>query len=249
MTTLLETREVSKFYRMGETKVAALSGASVSISEHEFVAIRGTSGSGKSTLLNIIGGLDRPSKGEVIFEGRTLPLSDKKAMARYRLHSVGMIFQNFNLIPAMTAAENVALALAFAGVRGVARQRRAHELLSRVGLESRVSHRPAQLSGGEQQRVAIARALANRPRLLLADEPTGNLDSTRAEDILQLLREMVDQDGLTIMMVTHDHELTARFAHRSLSMKDGAVVDAQLSNNGHEQLSHEILRHFSTSPA
>ena len=249
MSTLLETREVSKFYRMGETKVAALSGASVSINEHEFVAIRGTSGSGKSTLLNIIGGLDRPSKGEVIFEGRTLPLSDKKAMARYRLHSVGMIFQNFNLIPAMTAAENVALALAFAGVRGVARQRRAHELLSRVGLESRVNHRPAQLSGGEQQRVAIARALANRPRLLLADEPTGNLDSTRAEDILQLLREMVDQDGLTIMMVTHDNELAARFAHRSLAMKDGAVVDAQIFSNGHEQLNHEILRHFATSSA
>ena len=249
MTTLLETREVSKFYRMGEAEVAALSHASVSIRENEFVAIRGTSGSGKSTLLNIVGGLDRPSEGDVIFEGHALPLANKKAMARYRLHSVGIIFQNFNLIPAMTAAENVALALAFAGLRGVARQRRAHELLSRVGLEERVSHRPAELSGGEQQRVAIARALANRPRLLLADEPTGNLDSTRAEDILQLLREMVDHDGLTILMVTHDHELAARFADRSLAMKDGAVIEAHTSSNGHEQLNHEILRHFATRSA
>jgi putative ABC transport system ATP-binding protein len=224
MSTLLETREVSKFYRMGEVRVAALAGASVSVGEHEFVAIRGTSGSGKSTLLNIVGGLDHPSAGEVLFDGHALVLSDKKEMARYRRHSVGMIFQNFNLIPSMTAAENVALALAFGGLRGAARGRRAHELLSRVGLEGRVNHRPTELSGGEQQRVAIARALANRPRLLLADEPTGNLDSTRAEDILQLLRGMVEHDGLTILMVTHDQELATRFASRSISMKDGAVV-------------------------
>jgi putative ABC transport system ATP-binding protein len=226
MSTLLETHQVSKFYRMGEAQVAALAGASVSVGENEFVAIRGTSGSGKSTLLNIVGGLDHPSEGEVLFEGRALVLSDKKEMARYRRHSVGMIFQNFNLIPTMTAAENVALALAFGGLRGSARQRRAYELLSRVGLEERVKHRPSELSGGEQQRVAIARALANRPRLLLADEPTGNLDSTRAEDILQLLREMVEEDGLTVLMVTHDHELAARFATRSILMKDGTVVEA-----------------------
>jgi putative ABC transport system ATP-binding protein len=224
MPTLLETHRVSKFYRMGEVQVTALAGASVSVGEQEFVAIRGTSGSGKSTLLNIVGGLDHPSEGEVFFEGRALVLSDKKEMARYRRHSVGMIFQNFNLIPSMTAAENVALALAFGGLRGAARQRRADELLSRVGLEERVNHRPAELSGGEQQRVAIARALANRPRLLLADEPTGNLDSTRAEDLLLLLREMVEEDGLSILMVTHDQDLAARFAGRSISMRDGTVV-------------------------
>jgi putative ABC transport system ATP-binding protein len=211
---------------MGEAQVVALAGASVSVGEHEFVAIRGTSGSGKSTLLNIVGGLDHPSEGEVFFEGRELILSDKKEMAHYRRHSVGMIFQNFNLIPSMTAAENVALALAFGGLRGSERQRRACELLSRVGLEERVNHRPAELSGGEQQRVAIARALANRPRLLLADEPTGNLDSTRAEDILQLLRGMVEHDGLSVLMVTHDQELAWRFASRSISMRDGAVVEA-----------------------
>jgi putative ABC transport system ATP-binding protein len=229
MSTLLETRQVSKSYRMGEVEVSALLDASISVGEQEFVTISGTSGSGKSTLLNIVGGLDHPSDGEVIFAGSPLVLSDKKKMAQYRRHSVGMIFQNFNLIPSMTAAENVALALAFGGLRGRERQRRANELLTRVGLEERVSHRPSELSGGEQQRVAIARALANRPRLLLADEPSGNLDSTRAADILQLLRDMVDNDGLTVLMVTHDRELGARFATRSISMKDGAIVQAHAS--------------------
>ena len=224
MSTILETRQVSKFYRMGKVEVPALLDASLSIGEQEFVTISGTSGSGKSTLLNIVGGLDHPSNGEVIFEGRPLVLSNKKKMAHYRRHSVGMIFQNFNLIPSMTAANNVALALAFGGLRGSERQRRANELLSRVGLEERVNHRPSELSGGEQQRVAIARALANRPRLLLADEPSGNLDSTRAEDILRLLRDMVEHDGLTVLMVTHDRELGARFATRNISMKDGAII-------------------------
>ncbi|HKG47219.1 MAG TPA: ABC transporter ATP-binding protein [Pyrinomonadaceae bacterium] len=235
MSTLLETRKVSKFYRMGKVEVPALSDASLSIGEQEFVTISGTSGSGKSTLLNIVGGLDHPSGGQVIFEGRPLVLSNKKKMAQYRRHSVGMIFQNFNLIASMTAADNVALALAFGGVRGRERRRRANDLLSRVGLAERVNHRPAELSGGEQQRVAIARALANRPRLLLADEPSGNLDSTRAEDILRLLRDMVEQDGLTVLLVTHDRELGARFATRNISMKDGRIVEA---------FDHESTRHL-----
>ncbi|HKR11464.1 MAG TPA: ABC transporter ATP-binding protein [Pyrinomonadaceae bacterium] len=224
MTTLLETHQVSKFYRVGEAQVSALSDVSITIREQEFVTICGTSGSGKSTLLNIVGGLDHPSDGAVEFAGRPLVLSNKKEMARYRRYSIGMIFQNFNLIPSMTAGENVEIALAFGGVRGSARRTRAHELLTRVGLEQRVDHRPGELSGGEQQRVAIARALANRPRLLLADEPSGNLDSTRARDILELLREMVDRDGLTVLMVTHDRELSECFAHRSISMKDGLIV-------------------------
>src|ERR671912_373993 len=146
-------------------------------------------------------------------------------MARYRLRSVGMIFQNFNLITSMTAAENVELALAFGGMTGRARERRARELLEGVGLGDRMDHRPAELSGGEQQRVAIARALANRPRLLLADEPTGNLDSTRAHELLSLLREMVASDRLTVLLVTHDHELAGSFADRIIMMKDGKVVD------------------------
>jgi putative ABC transport system ATP-binding protein len=221
---LLETREVSKHYRMGESLVVALDRASISVDEGEFVALQGTSGSGKSTLLNLLGGLDQPTEGEVVFEGRSLAPLDKKEMARYRRRSVGMIFQNFNLITTMTAAENVELALAFGGLAGREREQRARELLGRVGLAERGDHRPTELSGGEQQRVAIARALANRPRVLLADEPTGNLDSTRAAELLQLLREMVGRDRLTVLMVTHDRELASRFADRTIQMKDGKIV-------------------------
>jgi len=222
---LIETREVTRVYQMGSNRVTALDGVNVTVAEGEFVAIQGTSGSGKSTLLNLLGGLDHPSSGDVLFDSQSLGPLTKKQMARYRRFSVGMIFQNFNLIPTMTAAENVRLALAFGGVRGPARQERARVLLERVGLVDRMDHRPAELSGGEQQRVAIARALANHPRVLLADEPTGNLDSTRARELLALLREMVDRDRLTVMLVTHDHELASSFADRIIMMKDGRVQE------------------------
>jgi putative ABC transport system ATP-binding protein len=223
MPAILEAKDVSKIYQMGSTSVAALDHVSLAIKEGEFAAIQGTSGSGKSTLLNLFGGLDRPSAGEIVYEGRSLAPLSKREMARYRRRAVGMIFQNFNLIPAMTAAENVELALAFGKVRGRERAERARELLGRVGLGERAAHRPSELSGGEQQRVAIARALANRPRVLLADEPTGNLDSTRAHELLALLRDMVAGDRLTVLMVTHDRELAARFADRTISLKDGKV--------------------------
>jgi putative ABC transport system ATP-binding protein len=224
MTALLETREVSKIYKMGSTEVYALNGVSINVRRGEFVAIQGTSGSGKSTLLNMLGGLDHPTTGEVLFENQSLAPFTKKQIARYRRHSVGMIFQNFNLISTMSAAENINLALAFGGMKISERKRRAEELLERVGLADRATHRPSELSGGEQQRVAIARALSNRPRILLADEPTGNLDSTRAEELLALLREMVERDELTVLMVTHDHELAARFSDHIILMKDGAVI-------------------------
>jgi putative ABC transport system ATP-binding protein len=222
---LLEAREVSKVYEMGSTSVTALDGVSLAVKEGEFVAIQGTSGSGKSTLLNMIGGLDHPTSGDVLFDSKPLAPFSKKEMARYRRFSVGMIFQNFNLIPTMTAEENVGLALAFAGLRGQQRRRRSSELLGRVGLSDRLTHRPSELSGGEQQRVAIARALANSPKILLADEPTGNLDSTRAHELLGLLREMVNKDALTILMVTHDRELATNFADRIILMKDGKVIE------------------------
>ena len=221
---LIATNEVSKIYPMGATRVVALDSVSMSIDEGEFVAIQGTSGSGKSTLLNLLGGLDRPTGGEVLFDAKSLAPLGKKQMAQYRCHSVGMIFQNFNLISTMSAAENVRLALAFGGLRGTQRRQRAGELLERVGLGDRMDHRPAELSGGEQQRVAIARALANKPRLLLADEPTGNLDSTRAHELLSLLREMVTGESLTVLLVTHDRELAAGFADRIILMKDGRIV-------------------------
>jgi putative ABC transport system ATP-binding protein len=223
MTPILEAREVSKIYQMGSTKVFALNRVSLELREGEFVAIQGTSGSGKSTLLNMLGGLDHPTSGEVLFENNSLAPFTKKQMARYRRHSVGMIFQNFNLISTMSAAENINLALAFGGLSVSERKKRAAELLERVGLSERATHRPSELSGGEQQRVAIARALANRPRVLLADEPTGNLDSTRSEELLTLLREMVEHDQLTILMVTHDRELAARFADHIILMKDGEI--------------------------
>jgi putative ABC transport system ATP-binding protein len=172
----------------------------------------------------MLGGLDHPTSGEVLFGSRPLAPLSKREMARYRRFSVGMIFQNFNLIPTMTARENVGLALAFGGLRGSQRRKRSEELLGRVGLSDRLTHRPSELSGGEQQRVAIARALANNPKVLLADEPTGNLDSTRAHELLALLRQMVSHDSLTVLMVTHDRELATSFADRIILMKDGRVV-------------------------
>ena len=235
---LIAAREVSKIYRMGDNEVAALDHVSVAVDEGEFVAIQGTSGSGKSTLLNLFGGLDHPTSGEIVFEQKSLAPFTKKEMARYRRRSVGMIFQNFNLITTMTASENIRLALAFGGLRGRERDARAEELLSRVGLAGRLDHRPSELSGGEQQRVAIARALANRPRVLLADEPTGNLDSTRAHELLALLREMVDRDRLTVIMVTHDHELARSFSDRIVYMKDGRITE----DNAERKMQNDELK-------
>jgi putative ABC transport system ATP-binding protein len=222
---LIETRAVTRVYQMGSNEVKALDDVSIGVAEGEFVAIQGTSGSGKSTLLNLLGGLDSPTSGEILFDSQSLAPLTKKQMARYRRHSVGMIFQNFNLIPTMTAGENVRLALAFGGLRGLPRRQRTDELLERVGLADRAEHRPGELSGGEQQRVAIARALANRPRVLLADEPTGNLDSTRAHELLALLGEMVARDKLTVLLVTHDRDLARDFAGRIIVMKDGKVQE------------------------
>jgi ABC-type antimicrobial peptide transport system, ATPase component len=221
---ILEARDVSREYRMGADTVRALSNVSVLIERGEFVAILGNSGSGKSTLLNLFGGLDRPTSGEILFDGSSIgPLSSRE-MSRYRLHRVGMIFQSFNLIPTMTAQQNVSLALAFAGRGRSERRADASALLSRVGLETRSQHRPSELSGGEQQRVAIARALANGPDVLLADEPTGNLDSSRAIELIELLDEMRHKDGRTIVIVTHDQELAKNHADRIIRLKDGQVV-------------------------
>src|SRR5258705_13036988 len=224
MSALLAAQEVSKIYQMGSNSVTALDSVSLKVKEGEFVAIQGTSGSGKSTLLNMLGGLDHPSRGEVFFASKPLRPVSKKEMARYRRYSLGMICQNFNLIPTMTAEENVGLALAFSVFGGLQRLALSSELLVRVGLADRLTHRPSELSGGEQQRVAIARALANNPKVLLADEPTGNLDSTRAHELLALLREMVSHDSLTVLMVTHDRELATSFADRIILMKDGQVI-------------------------
>src|SRR5688572_31288124 len=226
MTAILAAQEVSKIYQMGSNSVTALDNVSLEIGEGEFVAIQGTSGSGKSTLLNMLGGLDHPSKGEVFFASKPLGPFTKKEMARYRRFSVGMIFQNFNLIPTMTARENVSLALAFGGLRGQQRRARSRELLARVGLADRLEHKPSELSGGEQQRVAIARALINSPELMLADEPTGKLDSHTGEEIIELLLALRVERQTTLIIATHDPEVAAR-APRRLTLVDGRVSSSE----------------------
>jgi putative ABC transport system ATP-binding protein len=225
---ILEANNVTREYRMKAETVCALSNITVKIDLGEFVAILGTSGCGKSTLLNLFGGLDRPTSGEILFDGRSLAPLSAWEMSRYRLRRVGMIFQSFNLVPTMTARENVALALAFAGLSKSERRKRSGELLERVGLSQRADHRPSELSGGEQQRVAIARAIANEPQVLLADEPTGNLDSNRAAEVISLLDDMRKRDGKTIVMVTHDRELASRYATQIIRLKDGKVVEDRL---------------------
>lgn len=222
---ILSATDVTKVYRMGGGDVPALAGVSLAIEHGEFVAILGTSGSGKSTLLNLFGGLDHPTSGNIAFENTVLSGLNAKAMAQYRLKKIGMVFQSFNLISTMSAEQNVSLALAFAGMPPAARRERAQALLTSVGLGARTGHRPAELSGGEQQRVSIARALANDPQVLLADEPTGNLDSLRANEVLQILKQLQSQ-GKTIVLISHDHELASRFADRTVRLKDGKVVEA-----------------------
>src|SRR5262245_7706434 len=222
---ILEARNVTREYRMKAETVRALAEVSVGVERGDFIAILGTSGSGKSTLLNLFGGLDRPTSGEILFDGESLAPLSSREMSRYRLRRIGMIFQSFNLIPTMTARENVSLALAFAGLDKGERRRRSLELLDQVGLSKRAEHRPSELSGGEQQRVSIARAIANEPHVLLADEPTGNLDSNRAVEVIGLLDLMRQRDGKTIMLVTHDQELAGNYATRIVRLKDGKITD------------------------
>jgi putative ABC transport system ATP-binding protein len=210
---------------MGEASIRAVDGVSVEIRSGEFVALLGSSGSGKSSVLNLIAGLDRPTSGSVIVQQRDLARLSREELAKYRLHVVGMVFQSFNLIASMTLAENVELPLRFAEVERGKRESLAREALERVGLRARMNHRPSELSGGEQQRAALARALINRPQLLLADEPTGNLDSRTGTEIMELVREFNQQLGMTIVVVTHERALAERYAQRMISLADGKLVD------------------------
>ncbi len=216
--------DLTKVYRSGTVEVAALGGVTLSIARGRLVGITGASGSGKSTLMNLLGGLDSPSAGGIHIEGRLISDLNKKELALYRRNTVGMIFQAFNLVSAYTAAENVALPLLFAGVPKRERLRRAGEILRAVGLEARKSHRPTELSGGEQQRVAIARALVNEPQVLLADEPTGNLDSKTSRQIVELLANLNRHRGLTVVMISHEQALLQEFADEVIHLQDGKVV-------------------------
>lgn len=229
MPSILEINDLKKHYVMGESVVRALDGVTLSIDQGEFIGLLGTSGSGKSTLLNLIAGLDRPTAGTLKVFGQSLAAMSRDQLSIHRRRSVGMIFQSFNLIPTMTAHENVELALMFAGVPRAAREKRADELLDSVGLGGRKTHKPNQLSGGEQQRVAIARALANSPTVLLADEPTGNLDSKTAKEILDLLRELHGREGKTIVMVSHDQALASQYTGRNVVLADGKIVSQTAS--------------------
>jgi ABC-type lipoprotein export system ATPase subunit len=221
------TENVSRHYLMGQSLIRAVDGVSLRIAAGEFVALLGTSGSGKSSLLNLIAGLDRPTSGAVVVEGKNLATLSRTELAQHRLHTVGMVFQSFNLIPSMTVMENVELPLRFAEVERGRRDSLAREALDRVGLGKRLDHRPSELSGGEQQRTALARAWINRPKLLLADEPTGNLDSRTGTEIMDLIREFNESLGMTVVMVTHERTLAERFAQRLIFLADGKLVDDQ----------------------
>ncbi|HXT26700.1 MAG TPA: ABC transporter ATP-binding protein [Candidatus Eisenbacteria bacterium] len=213
-----------RHYKMGETSIRAVDDVSLTVPSGEFLALLGSSGSGKSTLLNLMAGLDRPTSGSIVAAGRNLAELSSLELARYRRETVGMVFQSFNLLPRMTLEENVELPLRLAEVERNDRAARVREALEHVRLTKRMGHRPSELSGGEQQRTAIARALVNRPKTLLADEPTGNLDSATGEAILTLLREIQGNLGMTIVMVTHERPLAEQFADRLATMGDGKLL-------------------------
>lgn len=227
LTALIRLQAATKRYRMGERWVDALRGVSLEIASGEFVALIGASGSGKSTLLHLIGGLDRPTEGEVWVDGADLAQAAEAALTAHRRLRVGFIFQRFELLPRLTALENVAAPLMFVGIAPAERRARAEALLAQVGLSARADHLPSQLSGGEQQRVAIARALINRPAILLADEPTGNLDSATGAEIMALLARLNREQGVTLLVVTHDPDIAA-FSHRVVRLKDGQIMSDNL---------------------
>jgi len=220
---VIRTRNLHRHFQMGNQVVHALDGISLNVQPHEFLAVMGPSGSGKSTLLYLLGGLDRPSEGEIWVNGREIAALDENDLAGYRGREVGFIFQVFHLIPTMTALQNVEFPMVFKGLAPKIRHERAAQLLERVGLANRIDHKPTELSGGQQQRVAIARALANRPRIILADEPTGNLDTHTGEEVMDLLTQLNSEEGHTIVIVSHDPSIT-NHTTRTIHLLDGKIV-------------------------
>lgn len=227
---LMRLEKVERVYRLGSQEVHALKGIDLEIAQGSFVALMGRSGSGKTTLLNVMGGLDRPTSGRVLYNGRDLTTFSERELTRWRRQEIGLIFQAYALLPALTAVENVELPLRIVGTRPREAAARSRECLEMVGLAKRMNHRSFELSGGEQQRVAIARALVTRPRLILADEPTGELDQATAAKVLELFRDIVDSQGVTIYMVTHD-PVAASYADVTYTMDDGRIV-AQTGKEG-----------------
>ena len=223
----IKTENLTRIYSSGTIKVTAIKDVTLSLNEGQFFGVTGASGSGKSTLMNLLAGLDRPTSGSIKVEGKLISELDKDELALYRLYQVGMIFQSFNLVPSYTAQENVAFPLLFAGVAKKERIKRAEQMLEKVGLYPRKDHRPAELSGGEQQRVAIARALINQPKILLADEPTGNLDSKTSRLIVQTLSELNKKQGITVIMISHEESLLDEFTDDVIHLQDGKVIQEE----------------------
>ena len=239
---VIRVEEVHKYYDMGETRVHALRGVSLAVESGEFVAIMGASGSGKSTFMNILGCLDRPSSGRYLLEGTDVSSLNKLKLAAIRNRKLGFVFQGFNLLPRTTAFENTLLPTLYSPMKRTERAKRAHQALALVGLGDRADHFPSQLSGGQQQRVAVARALVNSPSILLADEPTGNLDSRTSVEIMEVLQNLNDQ-GLTIMLVTHEHDI-AQFARRVIVFRDGKIRKDEPVPNA--PLAREVLKTLPT---
>jgi putative ABC transport system ATP-binding protein len=221
---LIHVEDLKKIYSLGDTEVRALDGVTFDIETKEFIAVMGSSGSGKSTLMNILGCLDRPTSGKYFLNDREVSQLGRGDLAEVRNQTIGFVFQNFNLLSRTSAIENVELPLVYAGVGSSARHDKAKAALERVGLGSRIDHRPSQLSGGQQQRVAIARAIVNSPKLILADEPTGNLDSKTSIEVMALFQELWERESLTIMLVTHEPDI-AEYASRVIALRDGRIVD------------------------
>jgi len=236
----IRTEDLRKYYRMGLTDVKALDGVTIDVPQGSFTVIMGPSGSGKSTLLNLIGGLDWPTSGSICVNGQEIAALDETALAAYRRNKIGFVFQSFNLISSMTAEENVGFPLRFSGVPANQRRQRAHEKLEEVGLADRMDHKPTELSGGQQQRVAIARALINNPVIILADEPTGNLDTTSGLSVMHTLADL-QKSGKTILVATHDTRMLS-FATHTIYLLDGKQVSEELYSQTIEQTSWEGIK-------
>ncbi|WP_018126234.1 ABC transporter ATP-binding protein [Balneola vulgaris] len=226
---VIQIRDLTRFYQMGETLVKALNGVSLEVDKNEYIAIMGPSGSGKSTLMNMIGCLDTPTSGEYILNNNKVSEMDDAELAEVRNREIGFVFQTFNLLPRTTCLANVELPLIYAGIKGADRRERATDVLTKVGLGDRLDHKPNELSGGQRQRVAIARALVNRPSIILADEPTGNLDTKTGDEIMHLFEELYRQ-GNTIILVTHENEI-AEYSRRIVRLRDGVIESDQKVEN------------------
>lgn len=227
---VIQVKDLYKFYSIGDNRVKALNGVDFTINKGEFCSIVGTSGSGKSTLLNMLAGLEKPSKGQIIIGGQHIEKLNENQLVKFRREHVGFIFQSFNLLPTMNALENVALPLTFRGVPKKIRLAKAAKMLSLVGLKKQIFHKPTQMSGGQQQRVGVARALVVKPDIIFADEPTGNLDSNTSAEVMELMKKIVREQNLTLIMVTHDNHL-ASFADRIFHIRDGKILKIEDNTN------------------